>query len=311
MPVFVGIDVCKQWLDVAIEGEKETRRLANSRQGRRALCKWLLSLAPTRIVLEATGGFEREVADSLDQAGLSVCRVNPRQARDFAKGLGQLAKTDRLDALVLAKMAACVELARYRSPNPLERTIRELAALRRTCTEQRLATRQRLRDCRQTVAKQVLNRQLKLFEQQIALLDTQIHAAVAELPKAHRQALRSLRGAGPVLASTLAGELPELGHLSGKAIAKLVGVAPLSRDSGQMRGKRTIWGGRASVRKVLYMAALTAARWEPELRDHYQRLVAQGKAKKLALVAVMRRMLVILNARVRDAIALQPQSVPA
>lgn len=311
MSVFVGIDVCKQWLDVAIEGDKATRRLANSRTGRRSLAKWLLVLAPTRIVLEATGGYERDVLDLLDQAGLPVCRVNPRQARDFAKGIGQLAKTDRLDAIVLAKMAACVDLAQYRSPSPLLRSIRELAALRRTCTEQRLAARQRLRACQQTLARQVLDRQIKLFKQQIIALDTQIKAAIAQLPKAHREALRSLSGAGPVLASTLTGELPELGRLSGKAIAKLVGIAPLARDSGNMRGKRTIWGGRAAVRKVLYMAALTASRREPELRDHYQRLVAQGKAKKLALVAVMRRMLVILNARVRDALVTQTQSVPA
>lgn len=311
MSAFVGIDVCKDWLDVAVDGKKVTERLANTSRGHQQLCKSLAQLSVSRIVVEASGGYERDLIDALDAAGLPVCRVNARQARDFAKGLGQLAKTDRLDALVLAKMAACVELKPYHSPSPTVRAVRELSALRRTCVEQQQATRKRLRAARLPVTRKLLTRQLKLINKQLAQLDEQIKLEMAKLPKAQGEALRSVKGAGAVLASTLVGDVPELGHVPGKAIAKLIGVAPLAHDSGNMRGKRVISGGRAQVRNVVYMAALSAVRWEPALSSYYKRLLAKGKAKKVALVAVMRKMLVILNARMRDAIASNPQTAPA
>lgn len=298
MSAFVGIDVSKSWLDVAIGGETDSRRFANSPAGFRRLAAWLLPKQPRRVLLEATGGYEQAALDALHATGLPMARVNPRQARDFAKAMGQLAKTDRLDAQVLARMAASIEVPDYLPPEAWRHQLAQWQDRRQQLLQMLLAEQQRLgRGVTRLLAAGV-KRHVAWIRRELAAIDAEMARQVAAEPTL--APLRSLRGAGPVLQATLACELPELGRIDGKAIAKLAGVAPLSRDSGAWRGTRAIWGGRAGVRPALYMAALTALRYEPVLRDCYQRLRARGKAAKVAIVAVMRKMLVILNARMRD-----------
>lgn len=253
------------------------------------------------MVLEATGGYEQAVLDALHTAGLPMVRINPRQARDFAKGTGQLAKTDRLDARVLAKMAATVEAPLYTPRASWRLQLAQWQQRRGHLVQILQAERQRGRRIEDAALRRAARRIIGFLERELRALDAGIAAQLAARPEL--APLRSIRGAGPVLQATLACELPELGQLGGKAIAKLVGVAPLACDSGQWRGRRMIWGGRATVRSSLYMSALTAMRFEPGLRDVYQRLRARGKPAKVAIVAIMRKMLVILNARMRDAMA--------
>lgn len=294
----VGVDVSKQWLDVHVHGLDRRERFANDARGIMRLISWLKSVDVHQLVLEATGGYERKVLEALHGRGLTVVRVNPRQARDFAKATGQLAKTDTLDAQILAHMAAVLQLRPYR---PLEAWRRELAEYQQRRSHLVLWLQQE----RQRLAQLTdpwLRRQALAIQKQtqasLRALDARIAQQVAAQPQL--TALRDIRGVGPVLLATLAAQLPELGQLTGKAAAKLVGVAPLARDSGTLRGSRCIWGGRAAVRCVLYMATLTAVRYEPRLKDFYRSLRARGKPAKVALVAAMRKLLVILNAKMRD-----------
>lgn len=294
--VGVGIDVSKPILDVAWITGKE-RQFANSLSGWKALAR-VLSLED-RIVLEATGGYEQDVLDYLTQAGFWVCRVNARQARDFAKGLGLLAKTDRLDARMLAQMACAVgTLNRYTPPPPAQRQIGQWITRRQQVVETIHRVRQRLATLDDVLLRQWAQQELLAAKRQLQRIDQGLRERLRALPV--RSAFAHVKGAGTVLITTLIGLVPELGHLSRRAIAKLIGVAPLNDDSGARRGRRSVWGGRAPVRAVLYMATLTAVRHEPLLRTMYQRLLANGKAKKVALIACMRKFLVILNARVRD-----------
>ena len=300
MSALIGIDVSKASLDVAVLGESHTQRFSNCPVGFRRLIAWLKPKGPERVLLEATGGYECALLDALHAAAVPVLRVNPRQARDFAKALGQLAKTDRLDAQVLARMAATIEGPLYA---PLEAWRRKLAQCqhrRSQILEMLLAERKRVERLDDKVLIRAGRRHVVFLERELRELDRMIVGLMQD--RSELAPLRTLRGVGPVLQATLACSLPELGRLDGKAIAKLVGVAPLARDSGQMRGRRTVWGGRASIRTALYMSALTAMRHEPVLRDFYQRLRSRGKAAKVAIVAVMRKMLMILNARMRDAL---------
>lgn len=294
----VGIDVSKAALDVAIHGQATAWRFANTPGGRRKLASWLLARHPHQVVLEATGGYEQAALDALHAAGLPVVRVNPRQARDFAKATGQLAKTDRLDARVLAQMAGALELVPYQPKAAWQRQLDEWIQRRRHIVDMQVAERQRLRALHDPVLRGLVTGHLRSLATTLRRLDREIQERVRARPEL--AALRSLKGVGPVLQATLACQLPELGQIDGKAVAKLVGVAPLARDSGTLRGRRTIWGGRAALRHALYMAALSAARQEPGLRDFYLSLRARGKAAKVAIVAVMRKLLVILNARMRD-----------
>ena len=299
MSAFVGIDVSKATLDVAVLGVAQTRQFANTARGFRAVASWLKQLRPHRVLLEATGGYEQAALDALHEAGLPMVRINPRQARDFAKGTGQLAKTDRLDAQVLSRMAATVEAPLYTPREAWRVRLGQWQQRRGHLVQILLAERQRLERIDDGELRRGAQRHIAFLQRELRGLDEGISEQLQARPEL--APLRSLRGAGPVLQATLACELPELGQLDGKAIAKLVGVAPLARDSGQWRGRRIIWGGRAGVRTALYMSALTAMRHEPILREFYQRLRARGKAAKVAIVAVMRKMLVILNARMRDA----------
>lgn len=305
MHACVGIDVSKATLDVAVHGSPEVRSFANDARGFRHLAAWLLPQLPRQIVLEATGGYEQAALEALTEAGLPMVRVNPRQARDFAKALGQLAKTDRLDARVLAHMAATVPLPTYQPPSDWQRRLGQWHQRRAHLVQMMGSERQRLERLDDPVLRAWTRRHIALLQRELRRLEAGMARQVATQPAL--APLRSIKGVGPILQATLACRLPELGRLRGKAIAKLVGVAPLARDSGLWRGQRHVWGGRHDIRAVLYMATLTAIRFDTRLRDFYQTLRARGKAAKIAIVAAMRKLLVILNARMRDASGGHPQ----
>ncbi len=302
MGVFVGIDVSKAQLDVYVHPTGVAMRLANTAAGLRTLTQRLLPQTPVRIVLEASGGYEQAALDALHVAGLPVVRVNPRQARDFAKASGQLAKTDALDAKVLAAMAAAGDLLKLEAYVPRTLWQRQLAELQRARSHMRdqlSNERQFLATLKDAKLRHSAQARIRALQHQVDSIQTRMAEQVKAQPSL--TPLASIKGIGLVAQATLAALLPELGRLDGKAAAKLVGVAPLNRDSGTLRGKRSIWGGRAQVRAVLYMATLSVIRYEPALRDFYTRLRARGKVAKTALVAVMRKLVVILNARMRDA----------
>jgi transposase len=299
--LFVGIDVAKATLDVAVRPSGESWQAANDEPGIAALVLRLRSLAPRLIVLEATGGLERPVTAAMVAAGLSVVVVNPRQVRDFARATGTLAKTDRLDAAVLAHFAEAVRPPVRPVPDETSRSLAALVARRRQLIEMLTAERNR-RLAAPRALQAELAEHIGWLEQRLGHLDGEVAQTIEDSPiwRAKDNLLRSVKGVGPVLSATLLTDLPELGRLGRKQIAALVGVAPLARDSGTLRGKRTCWGGRASVRAALYMGALVAVRFNAVLQAQYQRLLGAGKPKKVALVACMHKLLVILNARVRD-----------
>ena len=300
----IGIDVSKATLDVAVHGLTQQSSFPNTAAGHRRLMKWLLALQPRQVVLEATGRYDQAALDALHGAGLPVVRMNPRQVRDFAKATGQLAKTDRLDAAVLARMAHSLELPRYQPKADWQRRLGEWTQRRRQLVDALATERQRAEALTDAVLRRLSRGLVTLLERNVRELEREIASQLKARPEL--EALRSMKGVGPTLQATLASELPELGRLNGKAIAKLVGVAPLARDSGTLRGRRTAWGGRSQVRDPLSMAAMSAMRFEPRLKAFYEGLRARGKAGKVAIVAVMRKMLVILNARMRDQLALGP-----
>lgn len=302
MNVFVGIDVGSDQLDVALASDKQVRRYPNTKAGWRSLTAWLAPLAPQRVVLEATGQYDAGVLSALHAAGLPVTRINPRQARDFAKASGQLAKTDALDAQMLANLASVGDALQLRTHQPKEAWQEDMASYQQHrvhLQQMLLSARQRYATLKPAWLRRQARQTIAHLEHQLLQVDRELKKQIQAQPQL--ATLQTLKGVGAVTAATLAAHLPELGRLSGKAIAKLVGVAPLARDSGYQRGQRVIWGGRSVIRQVLYMAALSTIRYEPSLRDFYQRLRQRGKAGKVALVAVMRKMLVILNARMRDA----------
>lgn len=298
---FVGIDIAKAYLDVGIVPSGERERFEYTDAGVTSLIERLRPLTPHLVVLEATGGLELVVTAALANAGLPVVVVNPRQARDFAKATGRLAKTDAIDALVLAQFGQSVRP----EPRPLkDRQALELEALvvrRRQLVDMLTAEKNRLGLANKRVRKGI-QLHIKWLEKRLADTDDDLQAFIKASPvwREKEELLRSTPGVGPVLSATLLAELPELGTLNRRQIAGLVGVAPLNRDSGQYRGSRGIWGGRASVRGVLYMATLVAVRCNPVLRSFYQRLKTAGKKPKVALVACMRKLLTILNAMVRN-----------
>ncbi len=300
-PIFVGIDVSSQVLEVASTVESKTAQVTNDSAGIEQLVEQLVGLKPALVVLEATGGYEFEAACALQAAGLSVAVVNPRAARDFARAMGALAKTDALDARMLAAFARVLDQHpdRQRFIKPLaDDELQRLQALvlrRRQLVQMLTSERQRLR-ISHPAAKPSVERVIDVLRRELDDSDTQVAAHVRRHHAALAEALASVPGIGAVTVAVLLAELPELGSLDRRRIAALVGVAPMNRDSGQMRGQRTIWGGRADVRRTLYMATLTAVRHNPILNAFYQRLLAAGKRKKVALVAAMRKLLTILNA---------------
>ena len=300
--ISVGIDVAKDRLDVHVRPSGEAFAVARDGKGLEDLADRLGGLDASLVVLEATGGYEVTVAAALCAAGLPLAVVNPRQIRDFARSTGQLAKTDALDAAAIAHFAEAVAPAPRPVPDEQARALAELVARRRQIVEMMTAERNRRSRLASRRALKSVDRLLKALQRELSDLEAEIDATVRRSP-AWRQAedlLKSVPGVGKTTARTLIADLPELGSLDRRKIAALVGVAPFNRDSGTMRGRRTVWGGRAKVRASLYMAALVAARHNPVLQRFYDRLVELGKPKKLALTAVMRKLLTILNAILRD-----------
>jgi transposase len=297
---FVGVDVSKGRLDVAVRPSGESASFSNDELGIKPLVNRLGEIQPTLIVLEATGGIERQLVRALVSAELPVVVVNPRQVRDFAKASGQLAKTDAIDAMVLARFAEAIRPTVRPLPDESLLELRALIARRRQLTEMIVAERNRLTAASKSVRKRI-NTHIRWLEAELGRADKDLDQSIRQSPiwKENEDLLRSVPGIGPVISRTLLAELPELGQLNRKQIAALVGIAPLNRDSGTLRGRRTIWGGRATVRAALYMAALVASRRNAVIRDFYKRLRNTGKAPKVALVACMRKLLTILNAMIK------------
>ncbi|MBI2855728.1 MAG: IS110 family transposase [Chloroflexi bacterium] len=299
--VFIGIDVSKAHLDVAVLPTGQGWRESNDEAGRTRLVEQISALTPALVVLEATGGLEAPLAGALGVAKVPVAVVNPRQVRDFAKALGLLAKTDTLDAQVIAQFAQRVRP----TPRPLpDAQAQELSALltrRRQLIQMRTAEENRFSRTALPALRREIQEHLDWLEERLTRLDDDLGNRLRESPLWHEKEdlLKSVPGVGPVLSSTLLAELPELGALDRKQIAALVGVAPVNHDSGRRRGQRHIRGGRAQVRSVLYMATIASTRCNPVIRSFYQRLCAQGKPKKVALVASMHKFLIILNAILR------------
>lgn len=299
--VSVGIDVSKKMLEIAIHETNESWSCNNNTEECATLVPKLKQLHVTSIVLEATGGFETLVTATLAAADLPVTVVNPRQVRDFAKATGQLAKTDLIDARILAHFAAAIELQPRPSKSAEAQHLEALLARRRQVVEMLVAEKNRLANNRDRAVVKDLKTHIAWLERRLKLSDDELQRVLKDSP-AWRQRdvlLRSVPGVGPVLSLTLLAQLPELGHLNRREIAKLVGVAPFNCDSGRWRGARHIWGGRAAVRSPLFMATLCAIRVNPTIKSFYQRLIKFGKAPKVALTACMRKLLTILNVMIK------------
>lgn len=298
--VYVGIDVSKARLDLALSGEQSVSSTGNDPRGIAELCKRLSELGPARVVLEASGGLETALVAELAAAGLPVVVVNPRQVRDFARATGQLAKTDALDARMLALFAERVRPELRPLPTEQERELKAVVARRRELVEMITAEHNRLSRAPKLLRKEI-TAHIRWLEGRLKDRDRDLDKMLRGSPlwREREDLLKGVPGVGPVLCATLLAELPELGRLGRREVAKLVGVAPLNRDSGTMRGKRMVWGGRAPVRAVLYMATLSAVQHNPVLKAFYQRLCQAGKPRKVALTAAMRKLLVILNAMVK------------
>ena len=298
-----GIDVSKQHLDVCLLAE--AWRLDNDARGWDGLIAKLQATGVDLVVVEATGGYERGLVCALQGAGIAVARVNPRQSHDFAKSMGVLAKTDRVDARTLRDFADVLarhpDRAKYITPVIEAERVRlgALMARRRQLVEMRVAEHNRLELADERAVLSITN-VLNMLDAEIAAVEADIDQLLDEHFKEQRDLLDSFKGVGPVTILTLSSALPELGQLKRRQIAKLVGVAPLADDSGSRSGKRRIWGGRAPVRAVIYMAALSAIAHNPAIKVFHSRLIAAGKPKKVAIVACMRKLLTILNAMLRD-----------
>lgn len=306
-PCFVGIDVSAATLDIALLPGPQTWQVPNDAAGHAALLAHLAPLRPTRIVLEATGGYELPVAMVLAGAALPVVRTNPRQVRAFARAIGQLAKTDRLDAVLLARYGDRVRPEVRPLPDEAAQHLKALVARRRDLVGMRTADKQRLPHASGLVRADLLDH-IAYLDARVAALEAELGRLIAANPSwaATAALVQTMPGIGPVTALTLVAELPELGQVEAGPLAVLVGVAPLNQDSGTARGRRGTWGGRAALRAVLYMAAVTAVRHNPVLATFHARLTAAGKPPKVAIVACLHKLLTILNAMVRDGRAWAP-----
>lgn len=301
--LYVGIDVSKDTLDVAILPTGRHFVVCNDEAGIDELLGGVEDPnEPVLVVLEASGGYERPLAAAIAAAGIAVAVVNPRQTRDFARATGKLAKTDRLDAKALARFAEAVRPEPRALPEEEAQEFRAILARRRQLIQMMSAEKNRLGSTASKAVARRIQAHVRWLEKELSRTDRDLDEAIEGSPafKENEALLRSVPGVGPVLCRTLLSELPELGSLAPRELSALVGVAPLNRDSGTLRGKRAVWGGRSRVREALYMGALVASRHNPHIKEFYERLVAAGKPKKVALVACMRKLLVILNALLRD-----------
>jgi transposase len=291
---FVGIDVSKGQLDAA---SSSGERLSVTADELSRLLSWIGKRRPDLVVIEATGGYERQAVAALATKGWAVAVVNPRQVRDFARATGRLAKTDAIDAAVLAAFGEAVRPEPRRLRDQESEALRDLVGRRRQLLDMRKAEKNRLEKTLSPSVRDGVMRHLAWLDGEIAKADDDLDAVIRQSPswRADEDLLTSMPGVGRMLARTLIAELPELGRVNRRQIAALVGVAPFNRDSGKARGTRTTWGGRSAVRQVLYMAALSSVRCNPTMRDAYNRLRQAGKPPKLALVACMRRIIVTLN----------------
>jgi transposase len=307
-PTFVGIDVAKDRLDVHLRPSDQAFALGRDGAGLDALVERLTALTPALVVLEATGGFEVAVAGALAAAGLPLVVVNPRQIRDFARATGRLAKTDRLDAEAIARFAEAIQPAPRPLPSTAAQALGELVARRRQLVEMIASEGQRRRQTRAARLHRRIDAHLSWLQKELSALETDLDDAIRSTPawRETEDLLASVPGIGKTSARMLIAELPELGSLDRRKIAALVGVAPLNRDSGCWRGRRMVMGGRASVRTALYMPTLTAIRHNPPLQAFYRRLIGRGRPAKVAITACMRKLLVILNAILRDHTPWQP-----
>lgn len=310
---YIGIDVSKQLLEVAVHERDFRYRCPNTSSAFAELLAEVIALRPARIVVEATGGLEKPVVAALHAAGLPVVVINPRQVRAFAKAIGQLAKTDRLDAAVLAHFASAIKPPLRPLKSKEEQELEALTGRRGQLVDMLVAEKNRRHSAANEAVRQTIKEHIDWLEDRIAELDEQLQARlVSSAVWQNKDAiLQSVPGIGPVVSFSLLAELPELGTLNRQRISKLVGVAPLNCDSGQQRGIRHIFGGRARVRSMLYMAALTAHRFNPVIKEFYQRLVAKGKPHKVALTACMRKLLSIVNLMVRNQTVWKTDSVSA
>jgi transposase len=297
--IYVGVDISKDYLDVAIVDSGEKWRFDNSQTGIKKAIKVLKKISPVMVVFESTGGLEIALWLALNQAKINAASINPRQIRNFAQAMGKLAKTDTIDAQILAQYGQAMKP----KPQlvPATQQLKELMARRRQIVEMISAETCRLKAARQLSIKQDIQAHIDWLQKRLDDTNKELLQAIDSDPgmKEKAKLLRSTPGVGPVMTVALLSQLPELGELNRHEIAALAGVAPLNRDSGRMRGKRTIWGGRASIRSVLYMVALAASRHNPVISVFYQRLITAGKAKKVALIACMRKLLIILNSMIK------------
>lgn len=298
---YIGIDVAKNKLDVCILSTGECFQVDNTSTGHQLLIKRLSPQANSLVVIKATGGYEQSVVQALQQAAFTLAVVNPRQVRDFAKALGHLAKTDKLDAYVLARFAQAIKPQASAPVSQSRHELQQKQQRRKQLVDMLTLEKNRLVQATGRV-KEHIKDSINFLEKQLKALEKELFTSIAadkEL-SAKESLLCSVKGVGKITALTLITQLPELGHLNQRQIAALAGVAPFNRDSGQWRGQRTIWGGRSTVRTALYMSALVATQFNPVIKKYYERLCAAGKKKKVALVACMRKLLVILNAMVKN-----------
>lgn len=299
--IFVGVDVSKARLDVYVVPAGSRWQVGNDEEGVGLLVEEMKKVRPERIVLEASGGLQGRVVSALWREGLAVVVVNPRQVRDFARATGVLAKSDELDAMVLARFAEAIRPAVRELADEEAQELMELVGRRRQVVEMMTAETNRLEGARGRV-KRSIEKHVGWLRRQLEQIEEDLDDTIRRSPmwREKEDLLRTVPGVGPVVARTLLAQLPELGKLNRQEIAALVGVAPFARDSGMMRGRRTIWGGRAAVRAALYMGALVGVRHNAELKRFFERLVGRGKRPKVALVACMRKLLIVLNAIVKN-----------
>ena len=298
---YVGIDMSKDWFDVAVLGKKQTRQFANAKKGIRNLVRWMSQLQPKLLVVEATGGYEEALVLALFEAGLPVALVSPQRVRQYARAKGQLAKTDPLDAQLLAEYGKAIQPRLFVGKSEERKQLSALVGRRNQLNAMLQAEKNRLR-AHSDAIRRSLETVIACLQAELKQMDQEIRTLLQQHTDLQRQEklLRTAKSIGPVTAATLLADLPELGQLDRQEIAALVGVAPMNADTGKKRGYRKTKGGRPQVRRTLYMATLSGIRYNPVLRPHYEQLRKRGKEKKVAITACMRKMLTILNAMMRD-----------